>query len=251
MFLRFGCLGGVLLTALAFPAQADDASVTLSADYVTEYVFRGVTLGAEAFQPAIEAKYGPWTAGVWASVAVGEEAEAFANEIDFYLGLGWELGDMIDGEIGATLYHYPQSGGVFDFGAQEASTAEFFGSLTFDTFLSPRLTAFYDMHVETITLEADITHAFDVFGPITFETSLEGGLVEASGGAGLDYFYTTLAGTLFFDVTDKAAIYAGAYYGNSSKDTFLDTNFDLSDPATLSDPRDQSLWAKVGVSSTF
>ncbi len=244
-------LSGLALFSQSGSATADDASITITADYVSEYVFRGVTLAGEAIQPAVEANYGPWTLGVWSSFAIGGESEAFADEIDFYIGYGWELGDIGAGEVGATLYHFPQSGGVFDVGAAEAGTVELFGSLDFDMFLAPNLSAFYDIHLETVTLEATLSQTILNIDPFSLEVSANVGGVEASGQSSLDYAYGKLSTTLYLDVTDKAAIYAGASYGASSADTFLDTNFDLSDPDTLSDPTDQSTWFTFGLSSTF
>ena len=45
-----------LLAATTAPmaAQAQDVSVSTSIDYVTEYVFRGVSFESEAIQPGVE-----------------------------------------------------------------------------------------------------------------------------------------------------------------------------------------------------
>lgn len=231
--------------------EEDHAGITLSADYVTEYVFRGVTRQAEGFQPAIEAHYGDFRVGVWSSIANGKESEAFADEINFYAGHGWDLGDQIKAELGAILYHYPQSGDLWEIGDDEAGTVEVYGALDFDTLLSPSLTGFYDIQLETVTLEASVSHTLLTINPLSLELSMTGGGVEASGASGLDYFYGRGAVSLYLDVTDKASIYGRAHYGFSSEDTFLDTSFDLEDPNTLSDPTGEGAWLLVGVSSTF
>jgi len=230
-------------------ASAQDASITLTGEYVSEYVFRGVTFAGQAFQPSAEASYGKFTAGVWASIALGEESEVFADEVDFYASLGWDLSESVSGELGGILYHFPQLGGVFDIGEDEAGTVEVYGALDFDVLLSPSLAAYYDIHLDTLTLEASTKYGVEITDDVLFEVSLDGGLVEAN--EGLNYQYGKLSGTTFYDLLDYVTIYGSFNYGVSSKDTFADISFNLSDPATLSDPTDKSTWFKVGLTTTF
>ena len=107
----------------------EDISVSVSTDYVTEYVFRGVTLAGEAFQPGVEISVGNFTAGVWASVAVGGESVFFGDEIDIYAGYAFDVSETVSADVGVTLYHYPQAGGLFDIGANDAGTLEVYSSL--------------------------------------------------------------------------------------------------------------------------
>ena len=48
----------------------DGVSVSASTDYVSEYVFRGVSFANTAVQPGIEASVGNFTVGTWASVCL-------------------------------------------------------------------------------------------------------------------------------------------------------------------------------------
>lgn len=242
-------VGFVSFEALA--ADEDITSITISAEYATEYVFRGVTRQGEAIQPAIEAKYGDLRIGAWGSLAIGSESEAFVDEIDLYAGFSWDLGDRVKGEIGGILYHYPQLGSIDEIDVDEAGTVEVFGTLDFDVFLSPKLSAFYDVHLETVTVQADISRSLFMIKPVTFEVFGNIGGVESSGSESLDYLYGRTGLTAYIDVTEKAYLFGSAFFGVSSEDTFLDTNFDLSDPDTLADPKDNSAWFKFGVSSTF
>ena len=73
----------LLLGASTYAFAGDDLSVSVSTDYVSKYVFRGVALAGGAFQPGAEVSVGNFTAGVWASVASGEESIVFADEIGF------------------------------------------------------------------------------------------------------------------------------------------------------------------------
>ena len=97
-------LVSLLIAGSGTVASANDASLTITADYVSEYVFRGVTLAGNAVQSGVEAQYGSWTLGGWASLPIGDTSEAFADEINAYAAMQWALGDAVNGEIGATLY---------------------------------------------------------------------------------------------------------------------------------------------------
>ena len=112
----------IILGASTYAFAGDDVSVSVSTDYVSKYVFRGVALAGGAFQPGAEVSVGNFTAGVWASVASGEESIVFADEVDFYAGYSFPLSETISADVGATLYHYPQAGGVFDIGVTKAGT---------------------------------------------------------------------------------------------------------------------------------
>jgi len=240
--------------ALAFSANAmaqdnSDISVSVSVDYVTEYVFRGTTLAGEAFQPGAEIAFGDFSAGVWASIANGEESIAFADEIDFYAGYGFDISEKISADVGATLYHYPQSGGVLDIGANDASTLEIYGGLGFDTSLAPNVTAYYDFTLKTFTLIGGVEHSFPVGEKTSFDLGANAGLV-ATDGAG-DYQYGTLSGALSYGFDDSTSVYIGVNGGLSSQNTFFDTNFDITNPATISAPSKSSVWFGAGISSGF
>lgn len=233
-------------------AQATEASVNLSAEYTSEYVFRGITFSGEAIQPAVEASLGGITIGAWSSLAIGDDQDVFTDQVDLYINSSWELSDFLTGEIGATLYHFPDSGGLFDIGSddEDASTVELYGGLDFDILLSPSVTAFYDIHLETITVEGSAQYDISILTDLIFRASVTAGLVEAETG-GLDYQYGRLSIKSFYDVTDRASLFAGFHYGLSSEDTFLDTDFNLEDINSLQDPRKTSTWFSVGVTTQF
>ena len=228
-----------------------DISVSVSTDYVTEYVFRGVTLAGEAFQPGAEITAGNFTAGIWASVAVGEESIAFSDEIDLYAGYGFDVSDTVSASVGATLYHYPQLGGVFDIGtgAGDASTLELYGGLSLDAPLAPSVTAYYDVNLKAFTLEGGAEYAFPLGEKTSFDVGATAGLVTVKGGG--DYQYGSLSGALSYGFNDNTSVYAGVNGGLSSQNTFLDTNFDITNLATVSNPKKSSVWFGLGISSGF
>ena len=98
-----------LLAAATTPmaAQAQDVSVSTSIDYVTEYVFRGISLESEAIQPGVEVSLGDFSAGVWASTGLGSDSQADTDEVDFYAGYSFGLTELVSASVGGTWYHYP------------------------------------------------------------------------------------------------------------------------------------------------
>ena len=84
---------GVMLASAttASAGSLGDIGVSVSTDYVSEYVFRGVSFANTAVQPGIEFSAGGFSAGVWASVGLGETSALAGDEIDVYAGYGWNL----------------------------------------------------------------------------------------------------------------------------------------------------------------
>ena len=238
------------LTACAGPAFNHTPQYSVSTEYVSEYVFRGTTLAGEAIQPNIEASVGNFTAGVWGSAAVGEESNSFADEVDIYANYSHSINEKVGLDVGATLYHYPQDGGLFDIGANDAGTVEVYGGLSFDTVLAPSVTAYYDTNLEAATLEGGVSHALPINEKTSFEVSAQAGLVEVNS-ASTDYQYGSLRGQFSYNVTENASLFTSANYGVSSENTFVDTSFTPGDPTTISNPKKSGLWFTMGVSSSF
>ncbi len=239
----------LVLGCSTYAFAGDNISVSASVDYVTEYVFRGTTLAGDAFQPGAEISVGNFTAGIWASNASGKESITFADEIDLYAGYSFDLADKWSADVGATLYHYPQSGGLFDIGASKAGTFEPYVSLSYDAPLSPGVSAYYDVNLKAFTLEGSAGYSFQLADKTSFDIGGAAGLVSVKGGG--DYQYGSLSGNLTYAFTDTTSVYAGVKGGVSSANTFTDTSFDLLDPSTIHAPDKSSIWFGVGIASGF
>jgi len=241
-----------LLISLA-PVQAfaddDDLSMSITTDYVSEYVFRGVTLAGDAIQPGVSVTYDDFTVGVWGSVPMGNEAEAFPDEINIYAFKEWDFGDSIDLRLGGTIFHYPGSGDLFEFDNDLANTIEGFIGIDFDLPLNPGATGYYDVDLERFTLELDFGHVFTLADLFYVEPGLTLGISDANDN--LDYHWATSFIEMGVDVSKSASVYARASYSNSSADTFADTSFDLSDPDTLELPDTNTTWFGVGLAASF
>jgi len=239
----------MVIGSSTYALAGEDVSVSVSTDYVTEYVFRGVSLAGEAFQPGAEISVGNFTAGVWASVAVGEESVFFSDEIDIYAGYSFPLSDTISADVGVTLYHYPQLGGVFDIGANDAGTVEVYGGVGFDVPFAPSVTAYYDFSLKAFTLEGSAEYSAPIGEKTSFDVGATAGLVTVSGGG--DYQYGSLSGAFSYGFNDSTSVYVGVNGGLSSQNTFADTNFDITNLASISAPKKSSVWFGAGISSGF
>lgn len=237
------------MTAMTPAATAADWS--LSTDFVGEYVFRGTTLGAESLQAGVEVGFeNGFTVGIWGNTGVGEQSLANADEIDFYAGYGFDLSPTISADIGATLYHYPQLGGIFDVGTGtgDASTLEFYGGLGFDVALAPSIYVYYDETLETFTIEGGAEYSVPVSDKTSFDLSGSLGAVEPD--SGTDYQYLTVGAALSYAFSDAASGYVGLNAGTSSEDTYADVSPALTS-TSFGNPEDSSVWYGIGLSTGF
>lgn len=237
-------------TAMAPSAFAEDVSVSVSVDYVSEYVFRGVSFARGAVQPGIEISKNGFTAGVWTSAAIGEASVVAGDEIDVYAGYSWGLSDVISADVGATIYHFPDvDGSLFDFGG--ASTLEGYAGLSFDVPLAPSVYAYYDIDLEAFTLEGGISHSVPVADKTSLDLGLTAGFVTADGGG--DYEYGSASASLGYGFTDDVSAYVGANYSLSSVDSLNFRKFTALDGVTpfSTTTDDNLLWFGVGVAAGF
>ncbi len=235
--LLLGSASLLIAATTAIPAHAQDISVSTSIDYVTEYVFRGVTLEAEAIQPGVEVAVGDFAAGVWVSTGLGSDSLADTDEVDFYVGYSFALSETISASAGGTWYHYPDAQDTF-----EANLG-----LTLDTILSPSVTAYYDFTLEGFTLEGGVSHSLPVGEKTSLDLGLTAGLVTAEND--VSWEYGTASAALGYSFTDDVSTYVGANYTlSSSDDEGLGLDFD---EIIQGQPESDLLWFGVGVAAGF
>lgn len=233
----------MLLGASTYAFAGENVEVSISVDYTSEYVFRGVTLAGDAIQPGIEATFGNFTTGAWFSTPIDDPTNAYADELDLYAGYSFDLSDAVSADVGATLYHYPQSGGLFDIGTGvgDASTLEIYGSLGFSGPLEPSVTTYYDLTLKALTIEGSAGYSFPLAEKTSLDLGASAGLVSVQGPG--DYQYGSASASVAYAVSDAASAYIGANAGVSSENTFQRlSNFT---------PKSSSLWFGVGVSTGF
>ena len=114
---------GLSMLAVAGVAMAQEAptpEVSLTADFASAYVYRGVTFNDGAvFQPGLEIGGLPITIGVWGNLDIDDydgmlESGQF-SEIDLVLGYSLPIESDVHGvDLGYTEYTYPSGGGDAD-----------------------------------------------------------------------------------------------------------------------------------------
>jgi uncharacterized protein (TIGR02001 family) len=115
------CAVGAVETHAQAPAPATVAApapalpswtVTATPAYVSTYMFRGVRLGGQSFQPAVEADEGNAAIGVWSSFPANHAAKVAGQsdpEIDPYGTYTFPVTSDFSVEPGFTWYTYPKA----------------------------------------------------------------------------------------------------------------------------------------------
>lgn len=165
-----------LLLALTFLVSAPTAlaqpEVSLGADVVSRYVWRGIDFGqSAAVQPSIELGVEGLTLGTWGSFAI---SDAGANELDLYLS--YTVGPLT---FGVTDYYFPTDAPAV--GEDDDGGSDFFnvddgdGAHTLEPFASFESEAF----PVTLLLATNVRNDAD------YSTYLEAGYGFAVGGVDL------------------------------------------------------------------
>ncbi|MBH54366.1 MAG: hypothetical protein CMI18_08470 [Opitutaceae bacterium] len=193
----------ILAAVYSLPAQ-DEMDVSMSVGYESRYVFRGVTLADESLTASIEAAFGDTYLGMWTNQPI---TGSFDNEFDFYGGMGFEVADGISMDVGGTLYFYPESG-------TGAETFEIYTGLAFDAQLDPAIYFFYDLDLNTLTVEGSVGHSFEVDEGTTLDLSGFLGFVDISEGE--DYTYHGASIDVVKSLGDTASGSIGVRYSEGS-----------------------------------
>jgi uncharacterized protein (TIGR02001 family) len=176
-------LAAALVAGLAFPAQADDKKITLSATTVltTDYMFRSIsnTNQRPAAQAEFDLYYGIFYAGIWGSnTAYGD-----GIEIDYYAGITPKWGDVTF-NFAALYYSYPGADSEIGYFEAKAGASYTSGKWTFgiNDYWSP--------------------DNFQVFGN---SNAIEGSIAYAFSGKLFNFFTPTISGGLGFQSYEEIA----------------------------------------------
>lgn len=192
----FACLMLLLLLSAAVPAGAQESeerawSLDVGVDYASLYMFRGIDLLGDdpVLVPYVVFAHGGFSAWAYGySGQFGSETDIEGDdytELDFGLDYTWGFGAE-DGHsltLGALRYTY-QDPPEYD----EIETNEVYAILTFDTFLAPTFSLYYDVDVyDAGYLSLGVSHGW----PLTESTSFD------------------VAATLSYDLGYNSLVYLG------------------------------------------
>ena len=252
-------LAAVLLsmTAIAPSAFAQDDGIypTSSISSVSEYVFRGVSLGGASIQPSTEISTSSGiTVGAWYSAGLGSDSDVQADEVDLYANYSVPLNGPVSLDIGGTYYHYPQSGSWFETDGGAAGSYEFYGSVGLaDVALSPVLTAYYDVTLENLTIEGTVAHSIDLpRDGWSADLGLTGGHVDADSGVNYQWGTATIAATK--NITENIDFYVSGNFTVNSEDNTLgfDREIDQNTGAAFATlDSDTQFWFGTGLSVSY
>ena len=191
------------LAAFSSLKAQDDAEVTMSLGYESQYVFRGFALANDSMVASMEAKFGDAHLGFWSNQPI---VGNFDNEFDFYGGFGFEIAEGINLDLGGTLYYYPETVGNTD-------TFELYASFGIDTGLDPAITIYYDLDLEAITVEGSVGESWEMDEKTSFDVSAFLGNVN---GNGFDYSYFGASADVVKSLSDTASGSIGVRYSDGS-----------------------------------
>jgi len=148
--LRVRAMISAAVLGILFGAAPLSAQFEFQADFMSKYIWRGMDLlwnNNPAFQPSVTYTFGEsgFSVNLWGSFALSERSiYKTVDEIDLILDYSFQLSDKVGMSVGFINYGYyfvPE----FDF--KDGTTQEFYVSAGLpDVFLSPTLTAYYDMN---------------------------------------------------------------------------------------------------------
>ncbi len=182
----------LLISAGSLSAQnaLDDISVSTSFAFESKYLFRGVQFSDEAFQPAVDFALGGGYAGIWASLPTFSRNRSTptgnfdinTTEVDFYMGYSLPTftgAEDIAFDVGFTYYTFPDlADGFFD---TDNNSLEFYAGASMDVIAAPAVYFYYDIHLDTFTIEGSVGHSFPIDEKASFDVGAFAGYAIPEG----------------------------------------------------------------------
>ena len=225
---KFLLVLAVLVAGVALSAQPAATAYAVTADfpYASKYVFRGVPLARDSFQPSLRLTAGDGYAGLWMN-------QPFTGNTDpkldlnggwnFWLDRGWSL------DAGATLYYYPQAGAGLP-------THTFEGYLGLNgaiggTNVGVYLFRDFDLAATTAQGTASYSVPLNAWATLSFSGAV-GGVLPDHGGR---YAYCSFGATVPCKLSDTATFTVGANWATHN----------------LPGAGKNNLWFTAGLTATF
>jgi uncharacterized protein (TIGR02001 family) len=223
-FILAALLSGASLSA---NESASSYSVTADFSYATKYVFRGVELAKDAFQPSLKLTTGDFYVGIWSSLPADRGFEA---EVDYYAGYGFALSDNVSLDVGATVYHYP---GLDVPGADKSTFEAYAGINGSIQGVSLGLYLYNDFDLDVVTVQGNLGYSIPINEAVTM--NLIASLGHANPDAGSGYTYYSFGAQFPYKLSDAATLTVGVNWASHD----------------LKGLDDNHAWANIGFSYTF
>lgn len=246
----------LILSAGSINAQSplDDLSVSTSFAFESKYVFRGIQFSDEAFQPGVDFALGGAYAGVWASLPTFSRQRSTVadglfdvntTEVDFYAGYSLPSFDGLEEvafDVGLTYYTFPDAAdGFFD---TDANSVEFYAGASLDTLAAPAVYIYYDIHLDTFTIEGSAGHSFPIDDKASFDVGgfLGVAIIEDAD----NLFYYGISADLAYAFSENVSGAIGARFSGTDEEL---TGFNEATDSFSSDKN--AIWWGVSFSAGF
>lgn len=142
-------VGLIAITSVAF-----SQTVSATAGFESDYVFRGVTggtnVGTSEVTINLPSKTSLTVVGLWDV----DNLATTVREVDVALAQGYSIDKTTTLKVGGVGYFYPKASAAK---GQTNYSIEAFGSLAYDAFLSPTVTAGYDLNLRQLFAEGSLS----------------------------------------------------------------------------------------------
>lgn len=150
----------LVVAMLALTAVAYSQTVAVTGTFDGDYVFRGQTTGKNVAGTevtiALPSKTELTVLGLWNF----DDLKSTVREVDVTLSQGYAIDGATTLKVGGTGYFYPKASVAKE---ETNYTVELFGSLTYDAFLNPSVTAGYDLNIKQLFAEGSVSQPIKLF----------------------------------------------------------------------------------------
>lgn len=186
-------------------------SITSDMTFASEYVFRGIKLADNSFQPGLEASFDDFYIGVWGSLPTEKRSSmGYTDEWDAYVGYGFNLTDNMALDFGVTYYYYPDT--VLD------DTFEAYVGLNWDLdSWSPGVYLYYDIDLKAWTGQGNLGYSIPL-GAAGFSLDLNAYAGYIMPDEADDFWYYGADAVIPYVINDTATVSAGLHWATNTVD---------------------------------
>ena len=161
----------MLLIVSTAISLAEEYTINVDLTFDTKYVFRGTQLADDVFHPSVEFAQGDFYAGIWAAQPIENRGvpEEWTDEVDFYVGQGWALGEKTSLDIGAAHYYFPKG---------EGSTEPFIGLTREIRSVAASVYLYRDVDLGVTTSESSARYSLPLSGKTSLDLGAHFGLID-------------------------------------------------------------------------
>lgn len=150
----------IIVALFAMTATAFSQTVGITGTFDGDYVFRGQTtgknVGGTELTFGLSSKTELTVLGLWDV----DTLKTNVREVDVSLSQGYAVDSATTLKVGGTGYFYPKASPTKE---QTNYTVELFGSLAYKAFLTPTVTAGYDLNLQQFFTEGTVSQPIKLF----------------------------------------------------------------------------------------